>query len=73
MRRRPPAGCWWSMRPGASGGVSEAVVTALVDGGFRGSIRRVTSADSFIPLGDAARTVLLDQDTVMTAARELLG
>ena len=56
-----------------SGGVSEAVVTALVDGGFRGSIRRVASADSFIPLGDAARTVLLDQATVTNAARELLG
>ncbi len=56
-----------------SGGVSEAVVTALVDGGFRGSIRRVASADSFIPLGDAARAVMLDQATVLNAARELLG
>jgi len=56
-----------------SGGVSEAVVTALVDGGFRGSIRRVTSVDSFIPLGDAARTVLLDEANVLAAARELLG
>ncbi|HEX2901981.1 MAG TPA: thiamine pyrophosphate-dependent enzyme [Jatrophihabitans sp.] len=56
-----------------SGGVSEAVVTALVDGGFRGPIRRVTSADSFIPLGAAARTVLLDEPTVLAAARDLLG
>src|ERR1700712_3073273 len=29
-----------------SGGVSEAIVTALVDGGFRGPIQRVTSARS---------------------------
>jgi 2-oxoisovalerate dehydrogenase E1 component len=56
-----------------TGGVSEAVLAALVDGGFRGAIRRVTSADSFIPLGAAARTVLLDEQTVAQAARELLG
>ncbi len=56
-----------------SGGVSEAVVTALVDGGFRGQIKRVTSADSFIPLGDAARTVLLDEPTVLRAAQELVA
>ena len=56
-----------------SGGVSEAVVTALIDGRFRGSIERVTSADSFIPLGDAARVVLLDEDTIRLAAERLLG
>jgi 2-oxoisovalerate dehydrogenase E1 component len=56
-----------------SGGVSEAIVTALIDGGYRGSLARVTSADSFIPLGDAARTVLLDEPTVLRAARRLLG
>jgi len=56
-----------------TGGVSEAVLAALVDGGFRGAIRRVTSADSFIPLGAAARTVLLDEQTISQAARELIG
>jgi 2-oxoisovalerate dehydrogenase E1 component len=56
-----------------TGGVSEAVLAALVDGGFRGAIRRVTSADSFIPLGAAARTVLLDEQTIAQAARELVG
>ena len=56
-----------------TGGVSEAVLATLVDGGFRGAIRRVTSADSFIPLGDAARTVLLDEQTVHRAARDLIG
>jgi len=56
-----------------TGGVSEAVLAALVDGGFRGAIRRVTSADSFIPLGAAARTVLLDEQTVTQAARDLIG
>jgi 2-oxoisovalerate dehydrogenase E1 component len=54
-----------------SGGVSEAVVTALVDAGFSGRIARVTSEDSFIPLGDAALHVLLDEDTIQKAATEL--
>ncbi|PKW17699.1 thiamine pyrophosphate-dependent enzyme [Saccharopolyspora spinosa] len=54
-----------------SGGVSEPVVTALVDGGFGGQIRRVTSEDSFIPLGAAAYHVLLDEYTVEMAALEL--
>ncbi|KZF06917.1 MFS transporter [Rhodococcus sp. EPR-157] len=51
-----------------SGGVSEGVVTALVDAGFDGVIRRVTSEDSFIPLGDAALEVLLSEDSVLDAA-----
>ena len=55
-----------------SGGVSEGVVTALVDDGFTGAIRRVTSEDSFIPLGDAALTVLLDEDTIEVAAVKLV-
>ena len=54
-----------------SGGVSEAVVTALVDGGHRGRISRVTSADSFIPLGPAADEVLLSEDDIVAAAADL--
>ncbi len=56
-----------------SGGVSEAVVTALVDAGYRGGISRVTSADSFIPLGPAADTVLVSEDDIVAAAMTLLG
>jgi 2-oxoisovalerate dehydrogenase E1 component len=56
-----------------SGGVSEPVVTALVDAGFSGRIARVTSEDSFIPLGAAAYHVLLDEDTIETAALKLIG
>ncbi len=50
-----------------SGGVSESVVTALVDGGYRGRIERVTSKDSFIPLGPAADQVLLSEDEIVEA------
>ncbi|MEO7124642.1 MAG: thiamine pyrophosphate-dependent enzyme [Nakamurella sp.] len=54
-----------------TGGVGEGVVTALVEAGFTGSIRRVSSADSFIPLGLAANLVLVSEDDVIHAARAL--
>ncbi|MXM66796.1 MFS transporter [Streptomyces sp. HUCO-GS316] len=56
-----------------TGGVSEGVVTALVDAGFTGAIRRVTSADSFIPLGEAAQLVLVSEADVERAASEMLS
>ncbi|GAA4840765.1 thiamine pyrophosphate-dependent enzyme [Saccharopolyspora rosea] len=55
-----------------SGGVSEAVVTALTDHRFPGPVARVTSEDSFIPLGPAAYHVLLDEDTVEQAALDVV-
>jgi len=55
-----------------SGGVSEAVLAVLADGGFRGQAARVTSQDSFVPLGDAAAAVLLSQADIETAARSLM-
>jgi 2-oxoisovalerate dehydrogenase E1 component len=55
-----------------SGGVSEGVVTALVDAGYRGGIARVTSEDSFVPLGQAAESVLLDETTIEKAAVNLV-
>ncbi|QDP80149.1 MFS transporter [Nocardia otitidiscaviarum] len=56
-----------------SGGISEAVCAALLDGGFDGPIARVTSADSFIPLGPAANLVLLDEIRIEEAATALLA
>jgi 2-oxoisovalerate dehydrogenase E1 component len=50
-----------------SGGVSEGVVTALVEGGYTGAIRRVTAEDSFVPLGPAAAHVVLTEDDVVAA------
>lgn len=55
-----------------TGGVSEGIVTALIDGGYAGLLARVTSEDSFIPLGDAAATVLLSEESIEEAARALL-
>ena len=56
-----------------SGGVSEGVVGALVDANFEGTISRVTSRDSFIPLGEAADHVLLQEAEIEAAARALAG
>jgi 2-oxoisovalerate dehydrogenase E1 component len=55
-----------------SGGVSEAVLAALADGGFTGRAARVTSEDSFVPLGDAASAVLLSQHAIEAAARSMV-
>ena len=49
----------------ASGGVSEGVLAALVDGGYAGRVSRVTSLDSLIPLGPAASTVLLSEADIV--------
>jgi 2-oxoisovalerate dehydrogenase E1 component len=55
-----------------TGGVAEGIVTALVDAGYRGTISRVTSEDSFVPLGQAADAVLLDEPTIEKAAVDLV-
>jgi len=56
-----------------SGGVSEGVLAALVDAGFDGQMARVASKDSFVPLGDAARLVLVSEDEIEAAALRLVG
>jgi 2-oxoisovalerate dehydrogenase E1 component len=55
-----------------TGGVSESVVTTLVDAGFTGRIARVASQDSFLPLGDATAAVLLSEAAIEDAARDLV-
>jgi 2-oxoisovalerate dehydrogenase E1 component len=57
----------------ATGGVGEGVLAALLDHGFTGPVARVSSEDSFIPLGDAALEVLLSEDTIEAAAIKLAG
>jgi 2-oxoisovalerate dehydrogenase E1 component len=57
----------------ASGSVSEAVAAAVLEHGPRIAFRRVTSADSFVPLGDASRLVLVSEDEIVEAARKLVA
>jgi 2-oxoisovalerate dehydrogenase E1 component len=54
-----------------TGGVSEGVIAELVDAGFDGRVARVASKDSFVPLGDAARLVLVSEDEIEEAALRL--
>jgi len=56
-----------------SGSVSEALLSGLLERGLAECVKRVTSADSFIPLGQAAEFVLISEAAIEDAARELLG
>jgi 2-oxoisovalerate dehydrogenase E1 component len=55
-----------------TGGVSEGILAELVDAGYDGRVARVASKDSFVPLGDAARLVLVSEDEIESAARALV-
>jgi 2-oxoisovalerate dehydrogenase E1 component len=54
----------------SGGGVADAVVAALVERGITVPIASVRSADSYVPLGPAAHTVLLQEDQIERAAYE---
>ena len=56
-----------------SGGVAEGVLAELIDAGFTGRMARVASKDSFIPLGDAAKLMLLSEAEVEAAIDRLLA
>ncbi len=57
-----------------TGGLAEEIFTLLDEHGA-GNIpkARVTSADTFIPLGDAANHVLMQEDDILAAAHNLLA
>jgi 2-oxoisovalerate dehydrogenase E1 component len=56
-----------------SGNVSEALAAAVLDSQTRCRFQRVTAADSFVPLGDAANLVLVSEEEIWTAALKLVG
>jgi 2-oxoisovalerate dehydrogenase E1 component len=56
----------------ASGGVSEALVTGLIERGFDGALRRLAARDSFVPLGEAANLVLVQESDIERAALDLV-
>ncbi len=55
----------------SSAGVGESVVAALAEAGCSAPIARVAGADSFIPLGPAASTVLVSESDIVAAALAL--
>jgi 2-oxoisovalerate dehydrogenase E1 component len=56
----------------SSGGVSEGVLAALVDDGYSGRMARVTSSDTYVPLGPAADHVLLSEDQVVRCVQAIM-
>ncbi len=55
-----------------TGSVSEAVAAALLDAGSPARFSRVTAADCYIPLGEAANLVLVSEDDIVESATELV-
>jgi 2-oxoisovalerate dehydrogenase E1 component len=55
-----------------SGGVSEALVTELLEAGYAGRLARLNAADTYVPLGTASELVLVSEEDVEDAARALL-
>ena len=56
-----------------TGGAGEAIVAGLAEAGFAGPVRRVAGLDSFVPLGDASRLVLVSEDDIEAGVRDLLA
>ena len=56
-----------------SGGVGEEVMSGLVERGWGGAAARLAAHDTFIPLGDASRLVLVSEDEIVASAIRLLG
>ncbi len=57
-----------------SGGVSEPMMTALVENGLGHlPMKRVVGNDTYIPLGPAANLVLPSEEQILTAAKEVAG
>ncbi|MEM6673908.1 MAG: thiamine pyrophosphate-dependent enzyme [Planctomycetota bacterium] len=52
-------------------GVADSIVASLVESRFDGRMATVRSADTYIPLGPAAEVVLLDEDQIFAAAKEV--
>jgi len=53
------------------GGVADALIARLAESGFAGKLRSVRAADSYVPLGPATAAVLVRQDQIEQAAKEL--
>ncbi len=56
-----------------TGGVAEGLITGLGEAGYTGAMARVTGADSFLPLGEAANLALVQQGDVEAAALRMLA
>ncbi len=49
------------------GGIADAVIASLAEGGFKGTMRSVRAVDSYVPLGAAANLVLISEQQIVEA------
>ncbi|MFI7586072.1 transketolase C-terminal domain-containing protein [Spongisporangium articulatum] len=56
-----------------TGGVSEALVTGVLEAGFDGRLARVTARDTILPYGRAASLVTVSPDEVLATAQALVS
>jgi 2-oxoisovalerate dehydrogenase E1 component len=54
-----------------TGGISEGLVTGMLEAGFDGKLVRVTARDSVVPAGPAADLVLITEKQIAATARAL--
>lgn len=54
-----------------AGGIADAVIAALAEGGFAGPMRSVRSVDTYVPLAAAANFVLISDAQIAAAAAQL--
>ncbi|MEX2550530.1 MAG: thiamine pyrophosphate-dependent enzyme [Nitriliruptoraceae bacterium] len=57
----------------ASGGIADAIVADLATAGARRALATVCAADSYIPLGPAAESVLVTEEQIVRQARRLVA
>jgi 2-oxoisovalerate dehydrogenase E1 component len=53
------------------GGVADAIIARFAERGASAVLRSVRAADSYVPLGTATATVLVGEDEIVRAAREM--
>ncbi len=53
------------------GGIADAVIADLAEGGFTGVMRSVRAVDSYVPLGAAANLVLISESQIVETVRSV--
>jgi 2-oxoisovalerate dehydrogenase E1 component len=56
-----------------AGGIADAVIADLAESGSAPMLASVRAVDTYVPLGPAADVVLLSEEQIVTAARDLAG
>ncbi|MEO6709579.1 MAG: thiamine pyrophosphate-dependent enzyme [Planctomycetota bacterium] len=54
----------------SGGGIADAIVAELAEGGYPRRMRSVRAADSYVPLGGATAAVLVQEGQIVAAAKE---